>query len=237
VVPVSFILTEKALVTVRYDEPRSFALFAARIGKPGSGLHQPEAALDGLIETVIDRAAEVLANVGAEIDRISRDVFERDRGDPKRRAQAYRVILKSLGRKGDMISNVRESMVSVERVLLFLAASMKRPRRASGFKADWRTAIRDVQSIEEHATFLANKVQFLLEATLGLVNLEQNDIIKLFSVIAVVFMPPTVVASLYGMNFKHMPELDWAWGYPFAVGLMIAAAILPYVFFRWKRWL
>jgi magnesium transporter len=128
-------------------------------------------------------------------------------------------------------------MVSVERMLLFLSASMPRPARPSGFKADWRTALRDVQSIEEHATFLSSKVQFLLDATLGLVTIEQNDIIKLFSVMAVIFLPPTLVASIYGMNFKVMPELDWTVGYPWALGLMVLAGVLPYVFFRWKRWL
>ena len=100
-----------------------------------------------------------------------------------------------------------------------------------------RSTLRDLQSLEEHATFLSSKIQFLLDATLGLVNLEQNNIIKLFSVMAVVFMPPTLVASIYGMNFKAMPELDWNLGYPMAVVMMVVAAVLPYVFFRWKQWL
>ena len=100
-----------------------------------------------------------------------------------------------------------------------------------------KTALRDLQSLEEDASFKAQKVQFLLDATLGLINLAQNDIIKLFSVLAVIFMPPTVIASIYGMNFKSMPELEWRWGYPLALVLMVCAAVLPYVFFRWKKWL
>jgi len=233
---VSFILTERVLVTVRYDEPRAFSMFMTRAVKPGGCRHQPEAVLDGLIETIIDRAAEILASVGQRIDTISRNVFETERAGT-RRAAGFRAALKALGRKGDIISNVRESMVSVERLLLFLSASMPRPQRASGFQAEWRTALRDVQSIEEHATFLSSKVQFLLDATLGLVTIEQNDIIKLFSVMSVVFLPPTLVASIYGMNFKLMPELDWHLGYPWAIVLMIVSAVLPYLFFRWKRWL
>jgi len=233
---VSFILTERALVSVRYADPRSFAMFAMRAVKPGGCPHQPEAVLDGLVETIIDRSAEILGMVGSNIDRLSRAVFERE-GEGTRRAAGFRGVLRSLGRKGDVISNVRESMASVERMLLFLSASMARPQRAHGFHADWRTAIRDVQSIEEHATFLSNKVQFLLDATLGLVTIEQNDIIKLFSVVAVVFMPPTLVASIYGMNFKHMPELDWLDGYPMALGLMLVAAVTPYLYFRWRQWL
>jgi magnesium transporter len=235
-IDVSFILTERALVTVRYGEPRSFSMFMARAVKPGGCRHQPEAVLDGLIETIIDRAAEILATVGTRIDRLSQSIFENDR-QGTRRAASFRAALKSIGRKGDVISNVRESMVSVERLLLFLSASMPRPQKARGFQAEWRTALRDVQSIEEHATFLSNKIQFLLDATLGLVTIEQNDIIKIFSVMSVIFLPPTLVSSLYGMNFHNMPELDWSFGYPWAIGLMILAAVLPYLYFRWKRWL
>lgn len=235
-IDVSFILTEATLVTVRYGEPRSFTMFTTRAGKPGGCRHQPEAVLDGLIETIIDRAAEILGTIGMRIDRLSRSVFENERKGA-RRAASYRAVLKSIGQKNDIIANVRESLVSVERLLLFLSASMPRPQKARGYQTEWRTALRDVQSIEEHATFLSNKLQFLLDATLGLVTIEQNDIIKLFSVMSVIFLPPTLVASLYGMNFEIMPELKWELGYPFAIGLMILAGVLPYVFFRWKRWL
>ena len=235
-IDVSFILTERALVTVRYGEPRSFSMFTARAGKPGGCRHQPEAVLDGLIETIIDRAAEILGTIGTRIDRLSQGIFDNGR-QGGRRAASFRAALKSIGRKGDVISNVRESMVSVERLLLFLSASMPRPQKARGYQAEWRTALRDVQSIEEHATFLSNKIQFLLDATLGLVTIEQNDIIKIFSVMSVIFLPPTLVSSLYGMNFRRMPELEWDLGYPWAILLMILAAVLPYLFFRWKRWL
>jgi len=100
-----------------------------------------------------------------------------------------------------------------------------------------KSALRDLQSLEQDASFKAQKVQFLLDATLGFINLAQNDIIKLFSVLAVIFMPPTMIASIYGMNFKVMPELEWPWGYPAALMIMVLAAVGPYLFFRWKRWL
>src|SRR6187401_2166437 len=96
---------------------------------------------------------------------------------------------------------------------------------------------RDVQSLSDHATYLTNKITFLLDAMLGVVTIEQNNIIKIFSIASVALMPPTLIASIYGMNFKHMPELDWTYGYPFAIGLMLIAAVLPYWFFKWKRWL
>ena len=135
------------------------------------------------------------------------------------------------------ISNIRESMVSIERLLRFPKADDAGGPAPKPLRDATNGALRDLQSLEEDASFKAQKVQFLLDATLGLINLAQNDIIKLFSVLAVIFMPPTVIASIYGMNFRAMPELEWAWGYPLAVVLMIAAAIVPYVFFRWKKWL
>jgi magnesium transporter len=236
-VPISFIITEKALVTVRYDEPRSFAMFSSRIAKPDACGIQAEAILDGLLEAVIDRAAEVLRKVGDEIEMTSRDVFESEAATSDR-GSGFQNVIRRLGRHGDLISNVRESMVSLERMLLYLSANISRPKRASGFQAEWRTAIRDVQSIEEHASFLSSKMQFVLDATLGLVSLEQNRIVKIFSVLAVIFMPPTLVASIYGMNFKTgMWELEWAYGYHMALLLMVCAAIVPYMLFKWKRWL
>jgi magnesium transporter len=104
-------------------------------------------------------------------------------------------------------------------------------------RAQLKTMQRDVASLSDHASYLSNKITFVLDAMLGVVNLEQNNIIKLFSVMAVVLMPPTLIASIYGMNFKMMPELDWPHGYPFALLLMVIAAVLPYMFFKWKKWL
>ncbi|MBX9907168.1 MAG: magnesium transporter CorA family protein [Beijerinckiaceae bacterium] len=234
---VTFILTEKALVTVRYDEPGAFNIFLNRVSKPGGCGMQPAAVIEGLIEAIVDRAAEVLRGVGDKIDEASRRVFEGKSASVEQNS-AYQSIIRKIGQYEHIISNVRESMVSVERVLLFLSANFKRPTKvASGFTPEWRTAVRDVQAIEEHATFISSKLSFMLQATLGLVGLEQNKIIKLFSVVAVVLMPPTLIASIYGMNFEKMPELKWDYGYPMALAMMIVFAILPYLFFRWKKWL
>ncbi len=235
-VPVSFILTPRALVTVRYDEPRSFAMFTQRAAKPNGCGGVPEAVLDGLMESIIDRAAEVLERSGTEIEKVSRSVFERDTRKLES-SGGYQGVIRKLGRQAGLISNVRESMVSLERIFIFLQANSVRPTKRSGFQAEWRTAIRDVQSIEDHATFLSNKMQFILDATLGLVSLEQNKIIKIFSVAAVIFLPPTLIASSYGMNFKNMPELEWFFGYPMALGLMVMSAVCTYAFFKAKRWL
>ncbi len=235
-VPISFILTARALVTVRYDEPRSFVMFTQRACKPSGCGHQPEAVLDGLIEAIIDRAADILGRVGDQIEELSSSVFERS-SDKLERTGGYQGVIRKLGRQAGLISNVRESMVSLERMLIFLQANYERPAKRSGFQAEWRTAIRDVQSIEDHATFINNKVQFILNATLGLVSLEQNKIIKIFSVAAVIFLPPTLMASSYGLNFKNMPELNWQYGYPMALGMMVLSVVCTYSFFKMKRWL
>ncbi len=235
-VPVSFILTAQALVTVRYDEPRAFTMFAQRATRPAGCGHQPEAVFDGILEAIIDRAAEILGRVGDQIEDLSRSVFER-RSDKLERSGGYQGVIRKLGRQAGLISNVRESMVSLERMLIFMQANFARPTKRSGFQAEWRTAIRDVQSIEDHATFINNKVQFILNATLGLVSLEQNKIIKIFSVAAVIFLPPTLIASSYGMNFKNMPELNWDYGYPMALGMMVLSVVCTYTFFKMKRWL
>ena len=149
----------------------------------------------------------------------------------------FRHTLQTLGREGNRISKVRESLVSIERMLLFLSANNAAAPIPDPLRAELRTTLRDLQSLEDHATFLSSKIQFLLDAVLGLVGLEQNKIIKIFSVAAVVFLPPTLIASIYGMNFKHMPELEWNLGYPMAMGLMVLSAASTYLFFKLKRWL
>lgn len=233
---VTFIVKDNALVTVRYDEPKAFAMFANRASRPGGCGPTADAIVVGLLETVIDRAAEVLQATADRIDRVSKEIFEKDASAVRRRGDYYGT-LQSLGRYGTLISMSRESLVSIERVLLFLSASYRTIKAPKELRELVRTTLRDLQSLEEHATFQSNKIQFLLDASLGLVNLEQNNIIKLFSVMAVIFMPPTLVASVYGMNFQIMPELHWKYGYPAAISIMVAAAIAPYLFFRWKRWL
>ena len=233
---ISFILKDTVMVTVRYAEPKAFHLFTNRIARPDGCAPNSEAIMAGLVETIIDRAADVLQAAGGRLDSISRTIFE-SRGDPASRNAEFQATLRQLGRSGDLISKIRESLVSIERVLLFLSVSYRASRVPMELRESVRTTLRDLQSLEEHASFQSQKIQFLLDATLGLVNLEQNNIIKLFSVMAVIFMPPTLIASIYGMNFKAMPELDWSFGYPMALCMMVLAAALPYVFFRWKRWL
>lgn len=234
--PVTFILAGKKLVTVRYDEPRAIGIFAERACKVAGAPHTAEGVFFGLLEAAVDRTADVIEKVGADIEGVSSRIFDRE-AERVSRKKSYQAILKSLGRKDDILSKARESLASIARVVTFMSAEIEGQKVAKDNKNQLRTIQRDVQSINDYAAFLGNKVTFLLDALVGMVSIEQNDIIKLFSVVAVVMMPPTLVASIYGMNFEHMPELSWRFGYPMVLVLMVISAILPYVFFKWRRWL
>jgi magnesium transporter len=234
--PVTFILSGHRLVTVRYDEPRPFMIVGNKLARACAPTVTGESVLMDLLDAVIDRAADILERIGSDVDQVSHDIFEPP-GSAAERSQAYNDILKTIGRKGDHTSKVRESLVSIGRLLLFLANEPEGMRWAKEMRAQIKTMQRDVQSLSDHATYLSNKITFLLDAMLGVVTIEQNNVIKIFSIAAVVLLPPTLVATVYGMNFKHMPELDWQLGYPLALLLMLVAAVLPYYFFKWKKWL
>ena len=233
---VTFVIAPTALVTVRYHPVETFDLFSQKLCKAPAQALLPHGVALGLINTSLNQTARALGKAGDSLDRIASAVF-RTKGDQSKRNQIYSETLDALGREDEKISNLRESMVSVERLLLFLMSEGSPENAPASTREATKTALRDLQTMEEHASFKAQKVQFLLDSTLGRINLVQNDIIKLFSVIAVIFMPPTVIASIYGMNFKEMPELDWRWGYPLAIVFMLLAAIGPYMLFRWKKWL
>jgi len=233
---VTFILSGHRLVTVRYDHPKPFALVESKLARYCSPGINGEMVLMELLDAVIDRSADILERCGADIDNVSRAIFEPD-GSRSGQAKQYSDILISIGRKGDLTSKVRESLVSIGRLVTFVAAEIEGVKWSKDMREQLKTMQRDIGSLSDHASYLSNKITFVLDAMLGVVNLEQNNIIKLFSVMAVVLMPPTLIASIYGMNFKAMPELEWHLGYPLAVGLMVLAGALPYMFFRWKKWL
>jgi len=233
--PVTFILSNRRLVTVRYDDPRPFAIVENKLARSCSPKVSGESVLTDLLDAVVDRSADILERAGMEVDQISRSIFE---PETEENPPSYKDVLKALGRKGDLTSKVRESLVSIGRLLLFLSNEAETMRWAKDARAHLQSMRRDTSSLSDHATYLANKITFLLDAMLGVVNIEQNAIIKIFSIAAVIFMPPTLVASIYGMNFHHgMIELDWTLGYPFALVLIVLAAVVPIIFFKWKKWL
>jgi magnesium transporter len=229
----TFILAGERLITVRYADPLPLRAFAAHALRHPGACGDGEAVFIGLLEAIIDRIADVLEAVGAELDRLSREVFSRSAAQTSR---DFQKLLTRLGRADDLASKARESLVSIGRLLAFAIQGLHSGGRKAG-GSRLKTVGRDVASLSDHASFLNNKVNFLLDATLGMINIEQNAIIKIFSVAAVVFLPPTLIASIYGMNFAHMPELDWRLGYPLALALMVVSAILPYLYFKRRGWL
>jgi magnesium transporter len=234
--PVSFILVGNRLVTVRYAEPRAFAMFASRCNRQELNLAKGATVLVGLLDTIIDRLADFIERIQSEVDTLSRSVFE-NTGGAAARQRRFDVVLQSIGREGEIASKAQESCYSLGRLLTFLVFTVNERKEGKPLSARVRAAVRDVNSLTDHATFLSGKIIFLLDATLGMIQIQQNDIIKIFSVAAVVFLPPTLIASIYGMNFHVMPELDWILGYPLALSLMVLFAVLPYIYFKHKGWL
>jgi len=234
--PVSFVLTETRLVTVRYAEPRAFSMFAAHCNRQESNLGKSTTVLIGLLDIIVDRLADFIERIQGEVETLSHSVFE-NTGGAATRKRRFDVVLQSIGRAGEVSSKARESCHSLGRLLTFLAFVVNERKEGKPTYSRVRAAARDVSSLTDHATFLSGKIIFLLDATLGMIQIQQNDIIKIFSVAAVVFLPPTLIASIYGMNFHIMPELDWLFGYPFALGLMVVFAALPYIYFKHKGWL
>jgi magnesium transporter len=233
---VTFILAGHRLVTVRYDQPKPFTAVESKLARSCAPGLTGEMVLMELLDAVIDRCADLLERVGADIDQVSHEIFEPN-SERHGHAKQYARILASIGRRGDLTSKVRESLVSIGRLVTFLSAVVEGVKWSKDMREQLKTMQRDVASLTDHASYLSGKITFVLDAMLGVVNLEQNNIIKLFSVMAVVLMPPTLIASIYGMNFKVMPELEWTHGYPMALLMMVAAAIVPYYLFKLKKWL
>ncbi len=246
-VPLGFILTSKQLITLRYSDPHSFRLMVAWCDKNPL----PEAPLPvllKLLDLIVDRVADILERMSEQIDATSGLVFGRDTPASQRiTAEDLRSILRRIGDTHFVVNKVHDTLHTLARIVSFLnlpaesdaeeGLAQRRSRLDKRTREALKTLSRDIVSLMENATYLSANIGFLLEASMGRISIEQNAIIKIFSVAAVVFLPPTLVASIYGMNFEVMPELQWPLGYPFAIGLMIASAILPYTWFKKKGWL
>lgn len=237
--PITFIRSHHALVTLRFADPQAFRSFVNRAQRQPTLCASPDATLCGLLDAIIDRAADVLEMAGRDLEELSRQVFghrhngEEDQADEPDLEGAVR----RLGRIEDLNSRIRDSLVTLNRLVAFLSLNMAEARGTKESRQWLKTLSRDVQSLSEQSAFLGHKGNFILDATLGLINIQQTKIIKIFSVAATVFLPPTLIASIYGMNFKHLPELDWTFGYPMAICMMVLSAVLPYWWFKRKGWL
>ena len=229
----TFVLVGKTLVSIRYADSLAFRVFRDSILRHPHFLQSAADVLTALLDAIIDRLADILEKVQADLDTISKQIFTE-------RVKVSRLdfdhLITQIGQKGDLVSKVRDSLVSTGRIDGY-ARELEAVRDKRSAAARLIGLGDDIRSLSDHATFLNDKIEFLLNATLGKINIEQSGIIKIFSVVAIVFLPPTLIASIYGMNFEVMPELEWAGGYPTALIAMVVAALFPYLLFRKFGWL
>ncbi|MBS0421575.1 MAG: magnesium transporter CorA family protein [Proteobacteria bacterium] len=231
---ITFILTGNKLVTNRYTDPLPFRRFIAYAARHPAVATSGSMVLAGLLEAIVNRIADVLEKVGADVDAISNKIFFRsyDSSSPL----DFRHVLERIGQSGDLVSKASESLVSLTRLLGFVQQSGN-TLVTQDSRARYRVLSRDVLAMSDHSTFLSNKVQFLLDATLGMVSIDQNNVVKIFSVVTVFLLPPSFLAGFFGMNFERLPLLHHTWGVTICVVLMVASAIVPYLYFKHRRWL
>lgn len=233
---ITFVLSGAHLVTVRYADPRAFPLYVARAKKGDPACSSGPGIMIGLTEMLIEREADLIERVQDQVERLAPIVFGQN-GSHDSRDRRLDVLLKTVGKEGDITARAQESAMSIHRLLLYFANAVRERKDDKRIMTRIESANHDITSLMESLRFLSSRTGFLLDATLGMISTEQNQIIKLFSVMAVMLMPPTLVASIYGMNFKYMPELAESWGYPLALGLMFVSGLLPFLYFRKKGWL
>jgi len=233
---VTFVLAREKLITIRYTDPQPFRTFEARCSRSMIGANKAENVMMALLDVIVDRAADILERAGAEIEITSQEIFDPDNIGHPIGSRDFQEVLRTLGRKHDLSGKIRESLLTIARMLAFLAQAMDTDPNKDVLP-HVKMLTRDVQSLQDHLSYLASKLSYLLDATLGLINIDQNNIIKIMSVAAMVFLPPTLIASIYGMNFKIIPELNWIDGYPYSIVLMVISAIVPYIYFKRKGWL
>jgi magnesium transporter len=242
---VTFVLTPRVLVTVRYADPLPFRAFQAHCAR------HPELA-DGsgrlflsLVGSVVERVARLLEKTETELDVLSDAIFPDDddteaeagarRGAPKVRRSDLQSVIRQLGRANRLAARLRDSLQSIGRMLTFHRTAHG-DRLGEPERGMLKVLDRDIRSLAEHEARIAAEIAFLLEATLGLIDIEQNRIIRVFTIAAVIALPPTLIGTVYGMNFETMPELGWRFGYAFALGLMVVSAVGPYLWFRRRGW-
>jgi len=231
---VTFILKDGRLITNRYTNPLPFRRYAAYAERHAATCNSGPAILAGLVEAIVNRIADVIERVGNDLDGVSAEVFSHA---VRRRGRSdFRQVLEQVGRSGELIAKARESLMSLGRLLAFVQQSALLTL-SQEVRTRLRTLSRDVMSMSDHASFLGNNVSFILDATLGMINIDQNNILKIFSVVTVFLLPPSVVGAIYGMNFDHIPWAHESWGFLGALGLMLVSALIPYLIFKRRGWL
>ncbi len=232
--PVTFVTGGRQLVTIRHHEPRPFATFPNRADKSSTGCGSAGHVFLGLVEEILGRQADLLEGVGRSLDAASQSVFT---GDATQKPAILQDALVTIGAQGDVLSRVRLGLMTLERALAYYSQTLGEGADTRVLRTQTKARLRDLQALEVHADFLSARLSQAMDATLGMVNLAQNMTVRIVSVVAVLFLPPTLIASVYGMNFHNMPELSTVWGYPLSLAIMVTSALATYLFFRWKNWL
>ncbi|HPF26498.1 MAG TPA: magnesium transporter CorA family protein [Steroidobacteraceae bacterium] len=233
---ITFILMPgNKLVTNRYVDPLPFRRFIAYAARHPNSCGTAPGCLAGLLEAIVNRIADVIERVATDLDVASAEVFAAS-GRRRGVARDFRKVLEDLGQDGELVSKARESLVSLGRLLAFLQQSTTVPL-TQDTRSRFRSVSRDVLALSDHASFLGTKTSFILDATLGMISIDQNNILKIFSMVTVFLLPPSVIAAIFGMNFAAMPWLRESWGFSAAMAMMLVAAIVPFVFFKRKGWL
>jgi magnesium transporter len=233
--PVTFILSPGRVVTVRHHDSRPFETYPTRAEKVGPGCTSANRVFLSMIEEIIGRLADLLESSGRSLDHTSRSVYTPGkRGQNQKRLE---VALRQIGREAELLGHIRLALLTLSRALGFYSQTARERMGDEGMAPVTANLLRDIDSLEVHTDFLSQRVALASDATLGMINLSQNSTVRIVSVVAVLFSPPTLIASIYGMNFDVMPELAQPWGYPAALGAMLAASVAAYLYFRWRNWL
>ncbi|MGH6937344.1 MAG: magnesium transporter CorA family protein [Methylocella sp.] len=237
--PLGFILSKDVLLTIRFEHMKAFddvpeilSRCPAQAGGPG--------ALVAILEVIVDHAADLLEGVGGDLDCLSEEIFSTNaanvrRHKPRKDGEQLRLVLRKVGRNGDLTSKIEDLLLGMARMVPYVAANAA-PYLEAGIRAKLKSLQRDIASLTDYERSLTDKSQFLLDATLGLTNINQNDVFRILTVVSVIGIPPTFVASMYGMNFKNIPEYDWSYGYQFGLLLIALSAIIPIIWFKLRGW-
>lgn len=235
-ITLNIILSKKMLVLVR-DQPSDFVeRFLKTLPKSSCIPDLEECIFLHMFNNLVQHISELLGEIKDRLDAQNQMLFHYKPGRKSPRLN-FKFILQEIGKSAEITSQIRESLLSINRALNHLMRDSNGDAVLEESKESVNILLNDAAAINDHAEFLANKINFLLDATMGMINIEQNGIIKIFSVVTVIFMPPTLIASIYGMNFHYMPELEWKYGHFIAMGVMLLSAWAPYKFFKRKRWL
>lgn len=230
---VTFVLNAKRMVSVRYGDPMALDILSRKVQADNSIAHQGPALMFALLDIIVDRCADEMETASTRYDALAFKTFGENFNT--RKTARYKSAIQQIGQIGLQVAKMHDIFASLTRLLLFMSTHATRLDLNKEQIRDCKIYSRDIHSIKEHGDALDNKLTFLLDATVALVTLEQNQISKIFTVLGLIFLPPTLIASVYGMNFVNMPELKWEQGFLFSVGLMCFSVLLTFLLFRWKR--